>query len=110
MECAAHPDKTAVGPCASCARALCEPCATFEVNAALCCEACGHRHEDDARELASGLLALVGVGYLATLAAGIVVFKGRPFVGGLAAVVAIGLGRALQVLVRSPAVSRRHGA
>ncbi len=72
-----------------------------------CCESCGRKHEGDARELGSGLLAFVGVGYLATLAIGIVLFKARPFVGGLAAIVAIGLGRAMQLLVHAPAVSRR---
>ena len=88
---------------------LCDACASFEMAGGWCCEACGHRQEDQARELGSGLLALVGVGYLATLAVGIVLFKARPFVGGLAAIVAIALGRALQMLVRTPAVSRRRG-
>src|SRR6185295_17703637 len=110
VECAAHPEKNAVGPCASCAKSLCEACATFELDGGWCCEGCGRRQEDDARELGSGLLALVGVGYLATLAIGIAIFKARPFVGGLAAIVAIGLGRALQMLVGAPAVSRRLGA
>jgi hypothetical protein len=110
VECAAHPDRNAVGPCASCEKQLCDACATFELDAGWCCEACGRQQEDEARELGSGLLALVGVGYLATLAIGIVLFKARPFVGGLAAIVAIALGRALQLLVRAPAVSRRLGA
>jgi hypothetical protein len=110
VECAAHPDRNAVGPCASCEKPLCDACATFESDGAWCCEPCGRRQEDDARELGSGLLALVGVGYLATVALGVVLFKARPFVGGLAAIVAIGLGRALQMLVRAPAISRRPGA
>jgi hypothetical protein len=58
-------------------------------------------------ELSSGLLALVAVGYLATLALGTVLFKARPMVGGFAAIVAIGLGRGLQLLVKTPAVARR---
>jgi hypothetical protein len=101
VECAAHPDRNAVGPCASCDKQLCDACATFESDGAWCCEPCGRRQEDDARELGSGLLALVGVGYLATVALGIVLFKARPFVGVLAAIVAIGLGRTLQMLVRA---------
>jgi hypothetical protein len=110
VECAAHPTRNAVGPCASCKKSLCDGCASFELDGEWCCEICGVRQENDARELGSGLLALVGVGYLATLAVGILIFKARPFVGGLAAIVAIGLGRALQMLVRAPAVTRRLGA
>jgi hypothetical protein len=110
VECAAHPDRNAVGPCSSCQTSLCDGCATYELDGGWCCEACGRRQEDDARELGSGLLALVGVGYLATLAVGILLFKARPFVGGLAAIVAIALGRVLQLVVRAPAVSRRPGA
>ena len=110
MECAAHPEKNAVGPCVSCATGLCDACATFELDGGWCCEACGRRQEEDARELGSGLLALVGVGYLATLAVGVAIFNARPIVGGIAAIAAIGLGRALQLLVRAPAVSRRLGA
>lgn len=110
MDCAAHPEKNALGPCGSCEKQLCDACATFDIDGAFGCETCGRRREDEARELGSGLLALVGVGYLATLALGIVVFKARPFVGGLAAVVAIALGRALQLLVKTPAVMRRFDA
>lgn len=40
---------------------------------------------------------LVAVAYLAALALGYIVLKGRPIVGGLAAVVALVSGRALQV-------------
>jgi hypothetical protein len=63
--------------------------------------------EEDSHALSSGLLAFVGVGYLATLAIGIVLFKARPFVGGLAAIVAIAFGRALQLVVKAPVVTRR---
>ncbi len=86
---------------------MCEACAAYEVNGSPCCEACAHAEDDRAHALASGLLALVAVGYLAAIAIGIVLFKARPFVGGLAAIVAIVLGRLLQVVVRSPVVSRR---
>lgn len=107
MQCAAHPDRAAVGACAACFKELCDSCATFDIDGGFGCEPCGRRREADAAELSSGLLAFVGVGYLATLAIGVVLFKARPFVGGLAAIVAIGLGRALQLLVGAPAVSRR---
>jgi hypothetical protein len=114
MQCAAHPDVEARGPCAVCKKNLCDACATYELDGSpspsSCCEACGRTQEDDNNALSSGLLALVGVGYLATLAIGIVLFKPRPFVGGLAAIVAIALGRALQLLVKPTTVSRRPRA
>ena len=105
--CAAHPETEALGPCAFCFKNLCEACASFERDGSPCCERCGHVKEEERNELSSGLLALIAVGYLATLALGTVLFKARPIIGGLAAVVAIALGRALQMLVQSPAVSRR---
>jgi hypothetical protein len=107
MPCANHPETEARGACAVCFKNLCDACATYELGGTPCCERCGRTKEDDRNDLSSGLLALIGVGYLATLAVGIVVFKPRPFVGGLAAIVAIGLGRALQMLVKGPDVSRR---
>lgn len=107
MQCAVHPETAALGPCAICFKNLCEACATFERDESPCCERCGHAAETERNELGSGLLALVAVGYLATLALGTVLFKARPVVGGVAAVVAIGLGRALQLLVKVPAVTRR---
>lgn len=107
MHCAAHPDRASIGACATCAKELCDACATFAMDGDFGCEHCGRQREAEAAELSSGLLALVGVGYLATLAIGILLFRPQPFVGGLAAIVAIGLGRALQLLVQSPAVSRR---
>ena len=47
------------------------------------------------------------VGYLATLALGVLAFRAKPFVGGIAAIVAIALGRALQMVLRPPDVKRR---
>ncbi len=107
MHCAAHSERASIGSCVSCSKELCEACAVFAIDGDFGCERCGRQREAEAAELSSGLLALVGVGYLATIALGIVVFKPQPFVGGLAAIVAIGLGRALQLLVHTPAVSRR---
>ena len=80
---------------------------TYEVDGRPACAPCGANATERSRTLGSTVLALVGVGYLATLALGYVVFRARPFVGGLAAVVAIALGRVLQGLVRFPRVARR---
>ncbi len=115
--CAAHSEVEARGSCAVCFKSLCDACATYELEIvsetrvsetrACCCERCGRMKEDDESALRSGLLAMIGVGYLATLAVGIVVFKARPFVGGLAAIVAIALGRLMQLLVKVPVATRR---
>jgi hypothetical protein len=86
---------------------MCEACAGFAVDGQTCCEACARDEEALSRDLGAALLALVGVGYLTTLALGYVLFHARPFIGGLAAVVAIALGRALQLLLRRPVVTRR---
>jgi hypothetical protein len=107
MDCAAHPGTEASGPCAVCFQNLCDACAAFERDGGPCCERCGRAAEEEQNALSSGLLALIAVGYLATLVLGTVLLKARPIVGGLAAVVAIALGRALQILVKAPAVSRR---
>ena len=107
MHCAAHPDRGSIGSCATCSKELCEACATYSMAGDLGCDRCGRQREAEAAELSSGVLAFVGVGYLATLALGILLFGPKPFVGGLAAIVALGLGRALQLLVQSPAVTRR---
>lgn len=69
------------------------------------CVACADLADERARSLGSLVFALVGVGYLAALAIGYVVFRGRPFVGGIAAVVALALGRALQITLRLPPIT-----
>ena len=95
-------------PCAVCFKNLCDACATYELDgSAAAASAAAAPRRTRRNALSSGLLALVGVGYLATLAVGVVLFKARPFVGGLAAIVAIALGRALQLLVKAPVVTRR---
>ena len=109
MDCTAHPEKAAAGSCSVCKKAGCETCLAYDVDGNVACESCGTLAHDRSRALGSALLAFVAVGYLATLAIGIVVFRARPFVGGLAAVVAIALGRALQMYMRPPAVTRREG-
>jgi hypothetical protein len=68
---------------------------------------CGTREAERSRSLGAALLGFVSVGYLATLAVGYEFFRARPFVGGLAAIVAIGLARALMAIMRLPLVARR---
>lgn len=111
MLCAAHPEIEARGPCAVCFKNLCDACASYDLDGAtrgLCCERCGRDTEDESNDLSAGLLASISVGYLATLAVGVLVFKVHPFVGGLAAIVAIALGRLVQLLVKTPVVTRRR--
>jgi hypothetical protein len=107
MLCAVHPEIEARGPCAVCFKNLCEACASYDLDGALCCERCGRATEDESSNLSAGLLASISVGYLATLAVGVLVFNARPFVGGLAAIVAIALGRLVQLLVKTPVVTRQ---
>ncbi|MBX3191422.1 MAG: hypothetical protein KF819_30785 [Labilithrix sp.] len=110
MECGDHPGVDVVSACGACKRGVCEACATYEIDGGPCCERCGRAEDERARSLGSALLALVGVGYLATLALGVAFFKARPFVGGVAAIVAIALGRALQLWIKPSAVTRRSRA
>jgi len=107
MLCAAHPEIEARGACAVCSKNVCDACASYELDGAIACERCGVEKEDQNSALSAGLLALIGVGYLFMLAVGVVLFKARPFIGGLAAIFAIGLGRAMQLLVKTPNVTRR---
>jgi hypothetical protein len=106
VDCADHPGVPA-SACAGCAKGVCDTCATYDVDGRLHCETCGRDAEDKSKALGSALLALVGVGYLAALAVGVLVFRAKPFVGGIAAIVAIALGRALQIYMRPPVVTRR---
>ncbi|HVJ93028.1 MAG TPA: hypothetical protein VM580_24670 [Labilithrix sp.] len=110
QSCAAHPETPCTTSCSICKKAACERCLTYEVEDAIACRTCGAAEGDRGRALGSAMLALVGVGYLATLALGYVFFRGRPFVGGLAAVVALALGRALHTYLKLPMVSRRSSA
>lgn len=107
MDCASHPGIDARRQCAVCFKNLCDACATYEFDGANCCERCGRAKEDEGNALRSGLLASIGVGYLAALAVGVLIWKARPFVGGLAAIVAIALGRIMQLVVKMPLVTRR---
>jgi hypothetical protein len=107
MECAVHPGVETSQACAACKKSACDKCATFTIAGEPCCEACGTAEEDRARWLGSAMIALVGVGYLATLAIGVLIWKTRPYVGGIAAVVAIALGRVMQMFIRPSAAKRR---
>lgn len=82
---------------------------TYEVDGRAACRDCGAVEEERSLALGAAVFAFVGCGYLATLAIGFLVFRARPFIGGLAAVAALGLGRVLQGFVRLPQVSRRVG-
>ncbi len=107
MDCASHPGIDARRQCAVCFKNLCDACATHEFDGASCCERCGRAKEDEGNALRSGLLASIAVGYLAALTVGVLIWKARPFVGGLAAIVAIALGRLMQLVVKTPLVTRR---
>lgn len=109
MQCAVHSEVETDRKCADCGKAICDACAAFEIDGRAACEACGRLEDEKSRAVGSALLAFIGVGYLATLAICVMLFKPRPFVGGLAAVVAIAVGRALQVVLRPRAVSRVGG-
>src|SRR5437870_4068806 len=70
--------------------------ASWAVDGRPACDVCASDAEARGRDLGAGLLALVGVGYLGALALGYEIFHARPLIGGLAAIVAIALGRVLQ--------------
>ena len=107
MDCAAHPGVPSHAPCPACERGACRACLAWEIDGSLACEACAARVAAGSSDLGIALVGLVSVGYLATLALGYVVFHTRPFVGGLAAIIAIALGRGLQLWLRLPTVNRR---
>jgi hypothetical protein len=107
VKCAAHDDADAEGTCAVCRRAVCARCAAYDIDGCVCCEACGRAEEERSRSLGSALLGFVGVGYLLALALGLLVFHAKPYIGGIAAVAAIVLGRVLQIVFRPSTVTRR---
>lgn len=106
MNCAVHPEVTARGPCEVCRQPVCDPCLGYEVDGRTACERCAIAMTERTRAWGPSLLALIVLGYLVTLAVGYVVFRGRPVVGGIAAIVAITLGRGLQILVPLSTVKR----
>lgn len=110
MECAAHQIEADTS-CARCERAICRACSAYEIEAGssrtLLCDACGRDEEERSDAIGSAVIGFVGVGYLATLVVCIMVFKAKAFVGGIAAVAAIALGRILQLVMRPAVVVRR---
>jgi len=108
--CTAHPDTIAAASCSVCKKLGCARCLAYDVDGGVACESCGALEDERSRAIGSAVLAFVAVGYLAALAIGYLVFRGRPFIGGLAAVVAIALGRALQLYIRPRTVTRRASA
>ncbi|MDF2695036.1 MAG: hypothetical protein K0S65_3419 [Labilithrix sp.] len=88
-------------------KGACERCLAYDVDQTASCEACAAHAEDRSRSLGGAILAFVAVAYLATIAVGVLVFRARPFIGGLAAIVAIALGRTLQTYVKPPVVTGR---
>ena len=107
MQCAAHPDIEAKEACSACQKSFCQDCLGCEVDGRVACEKCGREVEERGSALGSSVLAFVAAGYLAALAVGVLLFHGRAFIGGLAAVIAIAVGRGLSVFVKLPVVTRR---
>ena len=106
-DCPIHPGTPASSTCSACQRPTCERCLTWDVDGNATCEACGERADERSRAIGSALLLFVGVAYLAALAVALFVFHGRPFVGGLSAVVALVVSRALQAYLAPPVPTRR---
>jgi hypothetical protein len=108
VECVVHEGRSTRESCSVCRRPHCASCLTYEVSDRPACHACVAHVEGRSRAFGSALLLFVSVGYLATLAIGYTVLRGRPFVGGLAAVAAILIWRTLLTFLYAPdARSRR---
>jgi hypothetical protein len=89
---------------------MCEACATYDIDGHAACAECGCREAETSRSIATALFACVGVGYLTTLAIAVSLSPPRPWHGGIAAVVALLLGRALQFWLKPRTVTRRPTA
>lgn len=109
VNCAVHPEVDAEETCAECEKPACDECAVYEIDGRVACAACAAREHAKSRAVGSALLGFIGASYLATLALAVTLFKPRPFVGGLAAVVAIAAGRVLQIVLRPRTIARRAG-
>jgi hypothetical protein len=110
VQCAVHPDAEADRQCTVCKREMCEACATYEVDGHAACDGCGRKEMETSKGIATALFACVGVGYLATIAIAVSLSPPRPYHGGLAAVVAIALGRGLQLWLKPRTVTPRPTA
>jgi hypothetical protein len=105
-DCNAHPGAgTAI--CGGCRRPTCTRCLTDSIDDVDVCTSCARAAEADSDALGAAGVGFVGVGYLLTLALSYRIFHARPFLGGLAAIVAIALGRVLQTFFRPKSVIRR---
>jgi hypothetical protein len=83
---------------------LCDACATFTVEGAASCTGCAARAQERSDVLGGLLVFVVGAAYLVLLALGFAAAsKARVLGAGIAAIGAIGLGRALQVGLGIPA-------
>lgn len=107
VNCAAHPDAAASVKCHVCDEPLCAACVAYDVDGDPACDACGRAEDARSRSLGTAMLALGAVGYLGALALGVALFKPRPFIGGVAALVAIAAGRALTFVFKLPTVVPR---
>lgn len=110
MHCTEHPDVPTKLSCSACTKAICEACATHDVDGSPTCASCAHAAEERNDLLGGALVAVMGFAYLAVLALGVVAMRGRPMVGGFAAVAAIVVGRTLQVTLKLPRVVVRRAA
>lgn len=86
MQCEVHADRTA----------------THSVGGAAACDGCVEAAKERTRLFGASLPLLASIAYLLALAIGYFALKGRPIVGGLAAVAALFVGRGLQILVFRP--------
>ena len=109
-ECVAHVGSAAERTCAFCGSPRCRACLTYDVDGEPACEDCGGRMAERSRTIGFGIVGVVAVGYLATLAISVGVFQAQPFIGGLATIVAVAVARALQLLFRAPAVLTRRSS
>ena len=109
VQCAEHPDVDTDRACSACNKPICDTCAVYEIDDRVACESCGREAYARSRATGLSLFAVIAVGYLATLAVCVVVFRPRPWVGGLAAVVSIAIGRVLQLVLRPSVVNVRTG-
>ncbi|MBX3228175.1 MAG: hypothetical protein KIT84_26880 [Labilithrix sp.] len=91
MKCAVHADRPA----------------THSIGDSPACEGCAEAAEARAKAVAPALPLLVSIAYLAVLAIGYVMLRGRPIVGGIAAVAALFVGRGLQLFFLRPVAPLR---
>lgn len=107
MKCRAHPGDDATEACTTCSAAGCPRCLVFAQAGEPLCERCGSAELARIAARGSAAIVIIALGYLVALAVSYHLFKARPYVGGIAALAAIALGRVLQVWLTPQAVTRR---